>query len=65
MYLFTVNYINMETDERRSKTFEIDSQFFNSEKDVYKYAIGVAFENKKYNEVFESLEFIAGQERKL
>ena len=60
MYLFTGNYINMETDEKRSITFELDSQFFESEKDVYKYAIGVAFENKKYNEVFDSLEFIAG-----
>ena len=50
----------MNTDEKRSKTFEIDPQFFNSEKEVYQYAIGVAFENKKYDEVFDSLEFIAG-----
>lgn len=59
MYLFEANYTNRETDERRTKTIEIDSQFFNSEEDVYKYAIGIAFKNKKYNEVFDSLEFIA------
>ena len=60
MYLFTGNYINMETDEKRSITFEVGPQFFDSEKDIYKFAISVAFENKKYNEVFDSLEFIAG-----
>ena len=60
MYLFAGNYINMNTDEKRSKTFEIDPQFFNSEKEVYQYAMGVAFEYKKYGEVFDSLEFIAG-----
>ena len=60
MYLFAGNYINMNTEEKRSKTFEVDPQFFGSEKDVYKYAICVAFDDKKYDEVFDSLEFIAG-----
>ena len=60
MYLFAANYTNMDTDEERTKIIEIDSQFFESEKDVYKHAIAVAFENKKDNEVFGSLEFIAG-----
>ena len=60
MYLFTGNYINMNTDEKRNITLEVDPQFFDSEKDVCKFAIGVAFENKKYDEVFDSLEFISG-----
>ena len=60
MYLFAGNYININTEEKRSKSFEVDPQFFGSEKDVYKYAICVALDNKKYDEVFGSLEFIAG-----
>lgn len=50
----------MHTDEKRTISIELDSQFFESEKDVYKFAIGVAFENKKDDEIFDSLEFIAG-----
>lgn len=60
MYYFAGHYINMDTDEKRTKIIEIDSQFFDSEKNVCKYAAGVAFDNKKGNEVFDSLEFIAG-----
>lgn len=60
MYLFAGHYINMCTGEIRTKTIEVDSQFFGSEKDVYQYAIGIAFEDKKDYEIFDSLEFIAG-----
>lgn len=60
MYLFAGHYINMSTNEKRTISIELDSQFFESEKDVYKFAIGVAFENKKDDEIFDSLEFIAG-----
>ena len=50
----------MNTDEKRTISIELDSQFFDSEKDVYKFAISVAFENKKDDEIFDSLEFLAG-----
>lgn len=60
MYLFAGHYINMNTDEKRTISIELDSQFFDSEKDVYKFAISVAFENKKDDEIFDSLEFLAG-----
>ena len=59
MYLFVAYYINMNTDEERSKTIEIDSQFFDSVKEVYKYAMGVAFDGKHDDECFDNLEFIA------
>ena len=59
MYLFVAHYINMETDKERTKAIEIEGQFFDSEKDVYKYAIGVAFDGKQDGECFDNLEFIA------
>ena len=59
MYLFVAHYINMETDKERTKAIEIEDQFFDSEKDVYKYAMGVAFDGKQDDECFDNLEFIA------
>ena len=59
MYLFIAHYINMDTDEKRSKTIEIDGQFFENEKAVYTYAMGIAFDGKQDNECFDNLEFIA------
>lgn len=59
MYLFEAHYINMDTDEKRNKTIEIDGQFFENEKAVYTYTIGVAFDGKQDNECFDNLEFIA------
>ena len=59
MYLFIAHYINMETDKERAKAIEIEGQFFDSEKDVYKYAMGVAFDDKQNDECFDNLEFIA------
>ena len=59
MYLFVAHYINMETDEERAKAIEIEGQFFENEKAVYTYAMGVAFDGKQDNECFDNLEFIA------
>ena len=59
MYLFVAHYINIETDEERTKAIEIDSHFFDSIKEVYKYAMGVAFDGKQENECFYNLEFLA------
>ena len=59
MYLFVAHYINMDTDEERTKAIEIEGQFFDSVKEVYKYAMGVAFDGKNDDECFDNLEFIA------
>ena len=59
MYLFVAHYINMETDEERSKTIEIEGQFFETERAIYTCAMGIAFDGKQYNECFDNLEFIA------
>ena len=59
MYLFIAHYINMDTDRKRNKAIEIDGQFFDSEKSVYTYAMGLVFDGKQDNECFDNLEFIA------
>lgn len=59
MYIFVAHYINMETDEKRTKAIEIDGQFFENEKAVYTYAMGVAYDDKQGNECFDNVEFIA------
>ena len=59
MYLFVAHYINMDNDTEVSKSIEFDGQFFDSEREIYLYAMGRAFDLRKVNECFCSLEFIA------
>ena len=59
MYLFIAHYINMDTDRKRNKAIEIDGQFFDSEKEIYLYAMGKAYDMIEDNECFDILEFIA------
>ena len=59
MYLFEAHYINMDTNEKVIRKIEFDGQFSNSEKEIYLYAMGKAYDMKRENECFSSLEFIA------
>ena len=59
MYLFVAHYSNMDTDEEVSRTIELDSQFYGNEREVYIWAMRIAYDKKQVNECFESLEFIA------
>lgn len=59
MYLFTAHYINMDTDEKITRSIEFDGQFFDSEKECYLHAMGKAYDLTEENELLESLEFIA------
>ena len=59
MYLFVAHYINMDNDTEVSKSIELDGQFFDSEREIYRYAMGMAYDLRKENEMFASLEFIA------
>ena len=58
MYIFKAHYINMETEECTIRTIRVDGQFFDSEKDCYLYAMGIAYDIMENYECFESLEFI-------
>ena len=59
MYLFEAHYINMETDTEITKKIEFDGQFFDTEKEIYLYAMNIAYDMTNENELFSSLEFIA------
>lgn len=60
MYIFEAHYINMDTSEERTQSIEFDgSNFFETEKESYIYAMTKAYDNKKENECLVSVEFIA------
>ena len=42
MYLFLAHYINMDTDTETTKKIEFDGQFFDTEKEIYLYAMSRA-----------------------
>ena len=59
MYLFEAHYINSDTDTEITKKIEFDGQFFNTEKEIYLYAMEKAYDMTNENVLFSSLEFIA------
>ena len=59
MYIFVAHYVDMNTDSTNERKMELNGQFFDSEKEIYLYAMGKAFDMTKENECFSSLEFIA------
>lgn len=58
--LFEVTYINMDTNEERTIPISVPEGILEAEIDGYIYAIRCAFEQRKSNECFSKLEFIAG-----
>lgn len=59
MYLFLAHYINMDTDAKITRNIEFDGQFFDTEKEIFLYAMGIAYDMMQENECFDNLEFIA------
>lgn len=59
MYIFEAHYIDMNTDSEITKKIEFDGQFFDTEKEIYLYAMSRAYDMTNENELFSSLEFIA------
>lgn len=59
MYYFLARYINMETGEVFSRKIEFDGLFFDTEKEIYLYAMTKAYDMTRGNECFYSLDFIA------
>ena len=59
MYIFEAHYIDMNTNSEITKKIEFDGQFFDTEKEVYLYAMSKAYDMTRKNECFSSLEFIA------
>lgn len=59
MYIFEAHYIDMNTNSEITKKIEFDEQFFDTEKEIYLYAMSKAYDMTMENECFSSLEFIA------
>lgn len=59
MYLFLAHYINMDSDTEITKKIEFDGQFFDTEKEIFLYAMSMAYDMTEINEFLSSLEFIA------
>ena len=52
----------MDTGEKVTRGIEFDSasSTLDTEKEIYLYVMARAYDMRKYNECFDSLEFIAG-----
>ena len=65
MYIFEAHYLNMDIDnetldEILTVPIRIDVQLFDSEKEIYLYAMSRAYDNIPDGYCFDNLEFIAG-----
>lgn len=58
MYIFRAHYINMDNNTEVTKKIEFDEQFFDSEREIYLYTMGKAYDMTEKTEMFSSLEFI-------
>lgn len=59
MYLFLAHYTNMDNDTEIKRKIEIEAQLFDSEREIYLYAMGRGYDMKQENEFFDNLELIA------
>lgn len=59
MYIFVAHYINMSNGKNVTREIKFDGQFLDTEKEIFLYAMSVAYDMIKENELFSSLEFIA------
>ena len=59
MYIFVAHYVDMNTDSTNERKMEFNGQSFDSEKEIYLYAMSEAFDMTGENKILLSLEFIA------
>lgn len=59
MYLFEAHYIKLGSNTEIIRKIEFNGQHFDSERDCYLHAMGIAYDKIQPHEMFASLEFIA------
>lgn len=59
MYYFIAKYTNLDTEKELTRTIKVDGQFFESERDIYGYAMMKAYDLTESNESFESIELLS------
>ena len=58
MYTFELHYIDIETGREITKTLKVDSQLYETEKEIFIHAMNRAYDIMEENEMFSSIKFI-------
>ena len=57
MYTFELHYIDVDTGRDIIKTLKVDSQLYNTEKEIFINAMSRAYDIMKENELFYRLDY--------
>ena len=57
MYTFELHYIDIDTGRDILKTLKVDSQLYDTEKEIFVHAMERAFDIMKENELFFRLDY--------
>ena len=63
MYTFELHYIDIDTDRDILKTLKVDSQLYDTEKEIFIHAMERAYDIMKENELFYRLDYKGSLER--
>ena len=58
MYTFELHYFNTDTARDIIKTLKVDSQLYETEKEIFIHAMKRAYDIMEENELFHSIELI-------
>ena len=58
MYRFIATYVNMDDYQERTSVIDVEEILGDSEREIYLYAMGKAYDLKLSNECFSNIEFI-------
>ena len=57
MYTFELHYINIDTGREITKTLKVDSQLYDSEKEIFIHAMDRAYNMMNEDELFFRLDY--------
>lgn len=63
MYTFELHYIDIDTDRDIIKTLKVDSQLYDTEKEIFIHAMNRAYDIMEENELFFRLDYKGSLER--
>ena len=58
MYTFELHYIDVDTGRDIIKTLKVDSQLYDTEKEIFMHAMKSAYDIMEENELLHSIELI-------
>ena len=63
MYTFELHYIDIDTDREIIKTLKVDSQLYDTEKEIFIHAMKRAYDMMKEYELFTRLDYKGSYQR--